>query len=265
MTTQLQISDTIIAGHAQAIALRSFLPVTSEPLPIVLYFHGGGFVEGGLPDAAVPAAFLASKVCTWVVAVGYSLAPKYPFPAAAEDAYLALQWAVEQAHHHNADSKRLASVGHDAGGNIAAALGAVARDRGKYRVSAQALLAPLLDPSLSRIPDASHQDKRQPELDECARAYRAYLPMAGQCMHPYAAPLESRRLGKLPPTMIATAEHDLVRVDGEAFARELISAGVPVEITRYAGATHAGLISHGPSLEDVAAFLRKQLASGRKL
>jgi acetyl esterase len=260
MTTLLNTSDIIVPGHAQAIVLRSYLPASDAPLPVVLYFHGGGFLKGSLSDAAAPASLLARKARAWVIAVGYSLAPKHPFPAATEDAWLALQWTVDHAHQYQADRTRIATVGHDAGGNIATALGFLARDRGAVPIRAQALLAPLLDPSLSRVTALEPVDARQPGITECARSYRAYLPLAGQCLHPYAAPLESRRLGKLPPTLVATAREDLVRVDGEALARELISAGVSVEIRRHDGVTHNGLISHTPALDDVAMFLRKHLA-----
>ncbi|CAB3794598.1 alpha/beta hydrolase [Paraburkholderia fynbosensis] len=260
MKARLDISDITIAGHAQDITLRSYHPSAHNGMPIVLYFHGGGFVDGSLDDASKPASLIASRIPAWVIAVGYSLAPEFPFPAATEDAHLALEWAVGNARDFNADATRIAAVGHDAGGNIAAGLAAIARDRGVRRLSAQALLAPLLDPSMTRLIDGKRSRKSDLVPEDCARSYRAYLPLAGQRIHPYAAPLESRRLGTLPPTLIATAEEDVVRADGEIYARELITAGVPVEMTRHAGVCHGELISHAPALNDVVEFLRKRLA-----
>jgi len=262
MTAPLQIKDIRIDGYAQPIVLRSFRSSASETLPVVLYFHGGGFVGGGLADTTALASVLAKKVPAWVIAVGYSLAPEFPFPSAAEDAYLALQWVVGAAPTHQADGSRVAAVGHDAGGNIAAALGAVARDRAGVQVTVQVLLAPMLDPSMSRLLHPAFADACKPGPEDCSRAYRAYLPLVAQRMHPYAAPLESKRLRNLPPTLIATAERDIARADGEVFARELISSGVPVEITRYGGATHDGLVSHESALADTVAFLRRRLAAG---
>ncbi|WP_213779545.1 alpha/beta hydrolase [Caballeronia sp. dw_276] len=260
MKARLDISDVTIAGHAQDIKLRSFLPCARSGMPIVMYFHGGGFVKGSLDEASATASFIAERIPAWVIAVGYSLAPDFPFPAATEDAHLALAWATASARRYRADWNRIAAVGHDAGGNIAAGLAAIARDRGLRRLSAQALLAPMLDPSMTRLMEGqSERGDLAPE--DCARSYRAYLPSASQRIHPYAAPLESRRLGTLPPTLIATAEHDLVRGDGETYARELITAGVPVEITRYQGVCHGELISHAPALNDVVDFLRKRLSS----
>ncbi|CAN7706522.1 alpha/beta hydrolase [Caballeronia sp. LjRoot34] len=260
MKAKLELSDIGIAGHAQHITLRSYRPITSGALPIVLYFHGGCFVKGSLDDANEPASFLAASTPAWVIAVGYSLAPAFPFPAATEDAYLALAWAASNARSYGADATRLAAVGYDAGGNIAAGLAAIARDRGVHRLAAQALLAPLLDPSMTRLIDSKATSSNDDfDAEACARFYRAYLPTASQRIHPYAAPLESRRLGTLPPTLIASAEASLVRADGETYARELIAAGVPVEMTRHGGTTHGELVSHAPALADVAEFLRKRL------
>ncbi|WP_109481187.1 alpha/beta hydrolase fold domain-containing protein [Paraburkholderia sp. C35] len=259
MKHALDITDVTVAGHAQDITLRSYLPSSQTALPVVLYFHGGGFVKGGLLDTSKPASMFAARIPAWVIAVGYSLAPDFPFPAATEDAYIALEWAANRAHHYHADPHRIAAVGHDAGGNIVAALAALARDRGRHRLAAQALLAPLLDPSMTRLNEAGHSVMDDLALEECSRSYRAYLPRATQRVHPYAAPLESRRMASLPATLIASAERDLVRADGEAYARELITAGIPVEVTRHGGVTHGQIISHAPALDDVMTFLRKKL------
>jgi acetyl esterase len=258
MKAALDISDALIAGHAQQITVRSYRPSLHTVLPIVLYFHGGRFVAGSLAQANQPASLFALKTPAWVIAVGYSLAPEFPFPIATEDAYIALQWAAAHAAGHGADANRIAAVGHDAGGNIVAALAAVARDRGGPKLTAQALLAPLLDPSMTR----TLRGKSDLDFEECARSWRAYLPRAAERIHPYAAPLESRRLNTLPPAWIASVERDLVRADGEVYARELITAGVPVEMTRYCGVDHDGLVSSGQVLHDVASFLRRKLVTG---
>jgi acetyl esterase len=260
MKATLDVSDITIAGHAQDITLRSYQPSAHSSVPIVLYFHGGGFVKGSLDEASKPASLIAAQIPAWVIAVGYSLAPEFPFPAATEDAHLALEWAVANARDYRADSMRIAAVGHDAGGNIAAGLAAIARDRGVRRLSGQALLAPLLDPSMTRLMEGYRPTRNELAPEDCARSYRAYLPSANQRIHPYAAPLESRRLSTLPPTLIASAEQDLVRADGETYARELITAGVPVEMTRHGGVSHDELIAYAPALTDVVEFLRKRLA-----
>lgn len=274
----LRIEEVSITGHVGPVTLRLYKPVgpaaagathdhAGEPgvvvpleahLPTVLYFHGGGFCKGSLDDGDTAARYLASHVPALVVSVGYSLAPEHPFPAAPEDAWCAALWLQRHARRYGASPRRLAVVGHDAGGNIAAALTMISRDRGEVAVSAQVLLAHLLDPSMTRLADG--RTPSDIEASECARCYRAYLPHATQRLHPYAAPLESRRLAGLPPTLIASAEHDLLHVEAEKYAAELIAAGVPTQVTRHRSASHHGLAALPAALREVAAFLTRRLA-----
>ncbi|ALS61401.1 alpha/beta hydrolase [Pandoraea norimbergensis] len=283
----LRIEDVSIAGHVGPLTLRLYRPVakpgqsakaakagqaghpaqTGEPgvvvpleasLPTVLYFHGGGFCTGTLDDGDAAARYLATHVPALVVSVAYSLAPEFPFPAAPEDAWCAALWVQRHARRYGASPRRLAVAGHDSGGNIATSLTMIARDRGEITISAQALLAPLLDPSMTRLANA--RTPSDIEASECAKCYRAYLPHATQRLHPYAAPLESRRLGGLPPTLIASAEHDLLHVEAEKYAAELIAAGVPTQVTRHRSASHHGLAALPAALREVAAFLTRRLA-----
>jgi acetyl esterase len=260
----LCIEDVQIAGHAQPIFLRSYRPASDGTvLPIVLYFHGGGFVGGSLDDGDIAAAAIARDTPAWVVSVGYSLAPAFPFPAAPEDGYRAAQWAVAHARAQRADPLRIGIAGHDAGGNLATCVAAIARDRGDLRMAAQVLLAPLLDPSMTRLADERKVLCPDLEASECARSYRLYLPNPSQRLHPYAAPLESRRLSGLPPALIASAEHDLLHIEAEKYASELIAAGVPTEVTRHCKTSHQALVTHPDVLADVVAFFRKRLARAK--
>lgn len=220
-------------------------------------------MRGSLDDAHVAASTIARDTPAWVISVDYSLAPKFPFPAALEDAYRAAQWAVANARAQKADPKRIGVAGHDAGGNLATCLAAVARDRGDITISAQVLLAPLLDPSMTRMADEHKVRSPDMGMQECAQCYRAYLPNASQRLHPYAAPLESRRLNGLPPALIASAEHDMLHIEAEKYAAELIAAGVPTEMTRFAAASHNVLAACPEALADVTAFFRKRLRAAK--
>jgi acetyl esterase len=256
----LCIEEVRIAGHAQPIVLRSYRPASDGTvLPIVLYFHGGGFTHGSLDDADIAAATIARDTPAWVVSVDYSLAPEFPFPVATEDGYRAAQWAVANARGQRADPKRIGIAGHDAGGNLATCIAAIARDRGAIHFSAQAMLAPLLDPSMTNLADAGKVVEPDVDMCKCAQNYRAYLPNSSQRLHPYAAPLESSRLAGLPPALIASAEHDLLHIEAEKYASHLIAAGIPTEITRHWNASHGGLATHPAALDDVVAFFRKRL------
>lgn len=255
----LLVEEARITGYSQPIDVRSFRPSTHKhPLSIVLYFHGGRFTAGSLDDTNAVCETLALQERAWVLSVGYSLAPAFPFPNAVEDAHRALQWARAEAKGMRADKRQMAVAGHDAGANIATGLAAIARDRGDAGIRAQVLIAPLLDPSMTRIGrDAMHA---APAIDTLAASYRAYLPTLSQRVHPYAAPLESCRLAHLPATFIATVEHDPLHIEAEHYAASLIAAGVPTECARYASTTRAGIATHAPTLLAASGFLQRQLA-----
>jgi acetyl esterase len=154
----LLVEEARINGYSQPISVRSFRPrAQKHRLAIVLYFHGGLFTAGTLDDTNATCEALALRVHAWVVSVGYSLAPAFPFPNAVEDAHRALRWACAEASGLRANRQHVAVAGHDAGGNIATCLAAVARDRGDACIRAQVLLAPLLDPDMTRIGITVHE------------------------------------------------------------------------------------------------------------
>jgi len=219
----LTVSDVEIPGYARDIVLRLYRRPDKTGLPVVLYFHGGGFVRGSLDDA--------------------------------EDAYRAAVWVATRARAFGGNPKKIGVAGHDAGGQLANCLAFIARDRGDVSIAAQALFGPMLDPSMTRI-----GDERRLSSDitakECAACYRAYLPQAAQRMHPYAAPLESVRLGGLPPTLIVTAQNDVLHVEAEKYAGCLIESGVLTQVIRYPDVTHAALAAYAPALLEAVRFFQ---------
>jgi acetyl esterase/lipase len=256
----LLVEEARINGYSQPIAVRSFRPrAQKHRLAIVLYFHGGLFTMGTLDDSHATCEALALQIHAWVVSVGYSLAPAFPFPNAVEDAHRALRWACSEASGLRADRQRVAVIGHEAGGNIATCVAAVARDRGDACLRAQVLLAPMLDPGMTRV--GRHTAQPAYMVDAFARSYRAYLPSFAQRVHPYAAPLESHRLANLPAAFIASVEHDPLRVEAEHYAASLISAGVATQCVRYASTTRSGIATHRPTLLAASRFLQQHLAS----
>lgn len=255
----VSIEEIHVPGYTQAITLRSYQAAPDgAALPVVLFFHGGAFTGGSLDDADIAATTIACCTRAWVVSVGYSLAPQFPFPVAPEDGYRALKCVVSgTASHH--DAPRLVGVaGHDAGGNLATCVAAIARDRGEVSILAQALLAPLLDPSMTRVANESEFADAK-DLNELARCYRAYLPSPTQRFHPYAAPLDSRRLGGLPPALIVTATQVRLRREAEKYGVELIDAGVPTQVIRHTDASHDDIASHPGALADVISFFKRHL------
>ncbi|CAO3434010.1 alpha/beta hydrolase [Azospirillum doebereinerae] len=254
----LAVDDRTIAGHAQDIRLRLYRPLIGLTVPALLYLHGGGFTSGSLEEAETAAAAIAEAVPALVVSVGYSLAPAHRFPTAAHDAHRAALWTAASARELNIAKGGLGVAGHDAGGHVAASLTFLARDQGDVTIAAQALLGPMLDPSLTRVGDAKVMGS-DVSAATCAPCYRAYLPEASQRLHPYAAPLDSRRLAGLPPALIITAQNDALRIEAEHYAASLIEAGVPTEVTRFPALSHAALPGHCPALLAVADFFRRRL------
>lgn len=253
----VHVEPLTISGFVDTLDARLYRPRGGATLPVVLYFHGGGFVGGTLDDAEIPARFIARQAQVAVLSVAYSLAPARPFPAAPEDAHAAAGWLLANGKRLNLDTRHIAVAGDDAGGNIAAALALMARDRNGPPIAAQVLIGPMLDPSMTKLGDAARLGSDlKPET--CAACYSKYLPRLLQRLHPYASPLESRRLHGLPPTLLLTAECDVLHKEAEQYASALMTAGVPIQITRFP-VRHAELPEHDALLAEAADFLRRHL------
>src|SRR5450830_733500 len=260
------VSDFTVPGPLGRIPVRLYQPLSvagaskkAALLPLVLYFHGGGFVAGGLDDADLQARYIAQHSHAVVLSVAYALAPAKPFPAAPEDAYAAACWAVKNAAELHIDPSRMAVAGDDAGGNLAASLTMIARDRCALPFAAQVLISPMLDPSMTLLGDARRLNS-DTTAETCAAAYRQYLPQTMQRLHPYAAPLEASRLAGLPPAYIATAGCDVLHTEAEKYASSLIRAGVHTQVARFAGITHGALRTHIPLLKEIVEFLRRRFS-----
>lgn len=257
------ISNFAVPGPLGDIPVRLYQPArmrkTDARLPLVLYFHGGGFVSGNLNDAELQAHYISRHSHAAVLSVAYALAPAKPFPAAPEDAYAAACWAVKHAGHLHIDPTRIAVAGDDAGGNLAASLTMITRDRCAMPFAAQVLISPMLDPSMTLLGDAKRLNSDM-TARECADSYRQYLPQTMQRLHPYAAPMEASRLAGLPPAFIATAGCDVLHNEAEKYAASLIGAGVHTQVARFAGITHGALRTHIPLLKEIVEFLRRRFS-----
>ncbi|WP_306590773.1 alpha/beta hydrolase [Geothrix sp. 21YS21S-4] len=223
---------------AGSVPLRIATPPGPGPHPVLVFFHGGGFVLGTLGEFEPLCTRLAACAGCIVVSVGYRLAPEAPFPAAVEDAWIALQWTASEAASFDGDPARLAVAGDSAGGNLAALVALRARDEGTPRVRHQVLICPWTD--LSSGAEAAESFRhfgRGPWLSaESLAWYRAhYLAHAdGRA----ASPLCAVHGAGLPPATILTAECDILADQGRAYADRLRTLGVPVTHASYAGMLH---------------------------
>jgi len=227
--------DRIVRPDGRALAARIY-PATArhEATPLVLHFHGGAFTGGSLDDGAAVAGLLVDAGAA-VVSLDYPLAPAHPFPEAVEAGYDALQWLARQRRRLAGAQAPLFVAGEDAGGNLAAAVAMVARDRAGPELAGQVLLSPMLDPCIAT---ASQRDANQgPVGCRGADGWHAYLARCDDVQHPYAVPGRSMRLAGLPPALLVTAADDPLRDETQAFHHRLNAAGVPAELALFDGGT----------------------------
>ncbi|MCC9137150.1 alpha/beta hydrolase [Pontibacter silvestris] len=230
------ISFTSKAGHT--IALRVFKPVKSEgPLPVWVYFHGGGFTIGSFDVRDNFCKKIADQSYCMVVSVQYRLAPEHPFPQGLNDCFEATAWLSENAHTFGGDGSRLAVGGESAGGNMAAVVSLMARDKRGPKILHQTLLYPSLDCSGS-LPSRQEVSDEYLLTSEMLQQFgKAYLPEGQDRKDPYCSPIFADPAG-LPPAVIITAEHDPLRDEGNLYARKLEDAGIHVVHKEYKDMIH---------------------------
>ena len=235
--------DLLVPVDGGQIMIRVYRPAghALTPMPTHLYFHGGAFWLDSVAVYDPICRWLAGTVDCQVISVDYRLAPEHRYPTAVEDAYAALCWAAEHAQGLSVDRDRLSVGGFSAGGNIAAAVAMMARDRSGPAVCFQALQSPVTDLTMG-----------QPSVEEFATGYGLtkadlvegygfYLGDPAQAREPYASPLLAPDLSGLPPAFISTCEYDPLRDEGEAYGRRLKATGVPTEIRRIPGHLHSSI------------------------
>ncbi len=247
--------DGVVRTLGRDISIRVIKPLgwRNGPLPVVLFIHGGGWVVGGKDTHDRLVREIAHGAETAVVFVDYSRAPEARYPVAVEEAYAALTWVKEQGHGVGLDATRVALVGDSAGGNIVAAVTLLARTRGGPRADLQVLLCPVTDASFAQPSYTEFAEGYFLTRDGLRWAWDQYAPELAMRTEAAAAPLRATdsELAHVPPALIITAEFDVVRDEGEAYARRLIAAGVRVTATRYLGTIHAftvlNALAHTPA------------------
>jgi acetyl esterase len=233
-----EVRDRAIEGPAGDVPVRIYRHARSRPgvVPLIVNFHGGGFVFGDLRLSDWLCSNVARTVGAVVVSVDYRLAPRHQFPAAVDDCYAALSWAAANAGELGADGP-VAVMGESAGGNLSAVMCLLARDRGGPTVSHQTLLYPAVDMTMSSPPTADAPFLSAAEI----RAYHRYY-LGDADGHDFrASPLLAADHSGLPPALIQVAEHDPLREQGNRYAAALRAAGVPVRLTEYVGMPHGYL------------------------
>nr|WP_246467739.1 alpha/beta hydrolase [Allocatelliglobosispora scoriae] len=260
-----EVTDRDIPGPGGPLPIRIYRP-RAGTLPVLVYLFGGGWTLGTVDTSDAVCRRLANATGAMVVAVGYRLAPEHKFPAPVHDCFAALQWVEANAFALDADTERIAIGGDSAGGNLAAAVTLLARDAGGPALVGQVLVYPTTD---YHSQTESRRESQDPFLFNATSVdwyWNHYLADPADGSDPLASPLQAADLSGLPAALVITAEYDPLRDEGEAYARRLAEAGVPVELSRYDGMIHgffcmAGDLDGGRDAQAQAAdFLRIRFA-----
>jgi acetyl esterase len=244
--------DLEIPGPGGAIPLRVYRPEGDGPCALMMMYHGGGWVVGNLDTHDEACRQFCAGTGAVVVAVDYRLAPEAKFPAPLEDCFAATVWAVANAAELEVDAGRVCVAGDSAGGNLAAAVAMMARDRGGPAIAHQCLIYPVTDRNFET---SSYKENAEgPILTRTMMEWfwDHYLADESQAGDPLAAPLHGN-LAALPSATVLTAEYDPLRDEGIAYAEALSAAGVEVEHRLYQGMIHGFVTLPGGLTQSVAA------------
>ena len=251
----------------EAIRVRLYVPAAAERLgPALVYFHGGGWVIGSLDTHDHLCRALANRSGARVVSVDYRLAPEHPWPAAPEDGYAVVRHLAERGAEFGIHGSRLAVGGDSAGGNLAAVVSLMARDRSGPALRHQVLLYPVVDHDFDRPSYRENGDGYFLTRDGMRWFWDQYVADPARRNEGYASPLRAEKLEGLPSATVLTAEYDPLRDEGEAYAERLRIAGVATTATRHDGQIH-GFVSlldvfeaGRRAVDEIGATLRTELA-----
>jgi acetyl esterase len=232
------VGDRTVPGPDGSLPVRIYRP-EGAPRGAIVYFHGGGWVIGNIEVVDAPCRALAAATGCVVVSAQYRLAPESAYPAAVEDCYAVTRWVAEHLADLGTEPAGLVVAGDSAGGNLAAVVALMARDRQGPEIAFQALVYPATD--LAEMATESYRENGEGYLltADSMRWFRDhYVPDEARRSEPYCSPARAEDLSGLPPAFVATMEFDPLRDDGEAYAERLREAGVPVTVARYDGQVH---------------------------
>ncbi|MGY2067256.1 alpha/beta hydrolase [Blastococcus sp. SYSU DS0619] len=220
-----------------AIPLQVLVPV-ERPRGVLVYLHGGGWVIGALPEFETLGRQLAERTGCAVVLVDYRMAPEHPYPAAADDAWAGVQWVDAHLEEIAGSRVPLIVAGDSAGGNLAAIVALKARDAGGPDIAMQVLVYPVTDCDLDNDSYRDPANQLMLSRESMVWFWDLYAPEHAMRQNPDACPSKAGDLSGLPPAVVLTAEHDVLRQEGEEYAEALRAAGVPVESRRFEGQMH---------------------------
>ena len=264
-----RVEDRQIPGPNGEIPVRIYTPEGQGPFPVLVFYHGGGWVIGSIKTHDDICRVLARDTPALVVSVDYRLAPEHPFPVPVEDSYAALTWVAANAASIGGDPAKLAVGGDSAGGNLSAVVAILARDRGGPRLAHQLLIYPATD---MRGDTVSMRENGTGYFltHDIMTWFSNHYVSAHERLLPHASPMLAPDLRGLPPATVITAEFDPLRDEGEAYAARLRESDVPAELTRHDGMIHGFftmrmLRQSREAIESATAALRRSFAANKRL
>jgi acetyl esterase len=261
-----RIEDRSVETPGVDVPVRIYTPDGDGPFPILVFFHGSGFVICDIDTHDGLCRDLCRQSGCVVVSVDYRLSPEHKFPAAVDDCYAVTCWAAEHAAEIGGDAHTVFVVGDSAGGNMAAVTSLRIRDERGPALTGQVLIYPVTD--YHTPPTASYLENAHAKRLTRKRMiwfWRQYLSEPAEAEDPYASPLRASRFDGLPPALVLTAERDPLRDEGECYAARLEDAGVPTQSSRYEGLYHGFLGLEGPTADhqrgvaEIAAWIEKTI------
>lgn len=259
--------DRVIPGPGGDLRVRVYTPEGIGPLPVIVYFHGGGWVLYDLDTFNPICRDLANAAGAIVFAVAYRLAPEHPFPAAVDDAFATVCWVADHAGEIGGDGSGIAVAGDSSGGNLSAVMALRCRDAAGPPLAFQVIINPVTDCNLDTESYREFSEGLFLTRDQMRWYWDHYVPEPANRAHPWASPLQAADLSGLPSALVFTAENDPLRDEGEAYAERLVAAGVPTIARRVDGVIH-GFMNLGnttpkeaAAVEEAGAALRAAFAA----
>ncbi|WP_085991342.1 alpha/beta hydrolase [Oceanobacillus senegalensis] len=233
-----KVEDRKIPVDDAEINIRIYTPEGDGPFPLFIYYHGGGWVIGDIETSDASCRMIANQTGRVVVSVDYRLAPEYKFPIPLQDSYTALTWVSENAASINGSASDIVVGGDSAGGNLSTVVSMMSRDLNGPKISAQVLLYPVTDLSYSTPSYQEFSEGFGLDKDLMIWFGNYYINNELDAKNIYVAPLLANDLSNLPPAFVVTAENDVLKDEGIAYANRLQDAGVKVESYTEPGLVH---------------------------
>ena|GEM_PF-402587 len=258
-----RIEDKVVPGRHGSINIRLFSPKSESNLPVIIYFHRGGWVYGSIEESEMICRRLANATGSIVAAIEYSLSPENKFPIPLEDCYDATKWIVENASTFLGDPNKVILCGESAGGNLAAATALMILKTKQFTIAGQLLIYPVLTSDLEQGHYDNSPDKSLLSYGNMQFFWNMYLSSPEDGKNPFASPLKNKNFVNLPPCFIITAEHDALKHEGACYGKALQVAGVKVQVKNYPGVIHGFLdlpladAIKKEAIEDIATWVKR--------